>query len=383
MYIIQKLLDMCRIRDYDNETASSKNSDIIISIERHQHKSHSSTFTHDDYVRIRRYWKCIPPQFCTRNYIDATPEEYLLYGKTLLLNAYQRCAPIPNGYCCYFYEECKLSNPAGIHKDLIKQGYFTNPSVSELLWSYTVKELKPIAKSLGCKCSGLKKDIINNIIANMPLEQQQLLINNSDCYIISDKGRRFLEYNSDYVELHRNFKLMISLSELNRVRIKNGTRQPFTDSALEIISSHIEEDCIIHNFTNMIFDTSALYNILLKQSDYNRAAIAYLKFLYLKSCCSFSIDLFNNDLPIYPVDTAPIFSSYCAVEIVRLSHFINDRLIIETYNTDSLPPSLLTLQEFTNMIHDMLEQPVFDYDVYNNIIYQRLKYLAVIDYNSV
>lgn len=104
-------------------------------------------------IDIRRYWKHHPQEYLRSDLPNPTPEEYLLYGKTLMLYAYSGLHSLQDieHHPFYLSCECHISNPIELYHDMLNSGYFSLPTIYELYASYTVPKLKEIAESMGLK----------------------------------------------------------------------------------------------------------------------------------------------------------------------------------------------------------------------------------------
>ena len=132
-------------------------------------------------------------------------DEFSIYSTTLFLNAYKKGSPImdDNAYWSYFRYECGIAHPSAFHRSLIEQGYFEKPDLQEYLSSWTTDKLKVLLDSLGLKKSGRKAELISRIIDNVSDFDKSALLENIDIYVLSSKGKNFLDEHLDFVQFKR------------------------------------------------------------------------------------------------------------------------------------------------------------------------------------
>ena len=320
-------------------------------------------------INVHKFWELYPQTHNCNNSPDASPDEYLLYGKVLMLWAYKKCSSLYVNYPAYFMRECHISNPQKLRNSLIKCGYFDKPNIREIFDSYNVAKLKLIATSIGCKKSGPKAELINRIILCMSPSSISKYVEECNCYSISNKGMVFLENNYDLVELHRHADYNISLSEYCANRYVGNKKRTFEDNIFHTLSNRIFNNCSKRYYFMMKYDYKNLYHIELSEHRYDSAIDSYLRAVYLDTCCM------NEAIYCYPRQDfhyLDVFTPEICSGIVKLERFYSPTFIDNIYNDLSLPPSFLSCDEFKSAVYDMLTQISFDFEKYNNIIRERL-----------
>lgn len=329
---------------------------------------------------IKAFWKAYPQTYNGPTNPDASTSTYLLYAKTLLLWAYGKCCPVPDGYCWYFTSECHLSNPRKLHIELINDGYLGLPSAKEVLSKYKMPELKIIANSVGCRKGGKKSEIIERIISSMHDEELINLIEKSECYSLTEKGMLFLSNNYDLVELHRHQTYNISLSVFFANRIIGNKKRSFWDNAFSIISQRILYKSLNRCYYQLAQDYHSLYDIALYEGRYKDALEARLTVLYLNTCLIHEAPLYINSLcfgDYWDVidESVIVFTEYTAPDFVKLQKIYSPIYVDNIYKDYALPPSFLSVDEFKQSLSEMLCETIFDFNKYNIIIRERLKLL--------
>lgn len=324
---------------------------------------------------MHKFWELNPQTHNCNNSPDASPDEYLLYGKVLMLWAYRKCSPLYVNYPVYFMRECHISNPQKLRNSLIKHGYFDKPNIQEIFDTYNMAKLKLIATSIGCKKNGSKSELINRIILCLSPSFISKYVEECNCYSISDKGRVFLENNYDLVELHRHAGYHISLSEYCANRYVGNKKRTFENNIFCTLSTRIFNNCSKRYYYMMKYDYKNLYQIVLSEHRYDCAIDSYLRAVYLDTCCMHEATYCYTRQDFHYLN---VFTPETCSGIVELKRFYSPIIIDNIYNDLSLPPSFLSCDEFKAAVYDMLTQISFDCEKYNNIIRERLNLYSIL-----
>lgn len=323
-------------------------------------------------TNIYDFWRTKKGTYQYLSCSDAAEDDYLLYGSTLMLWAFGKCAPILDidKYPVYFMRECRISNPKKLHTSLIENGYLGFPNIYEFLQTYRMPELKIMAESIGCEKSGRKSELIKRIIDNLPFQDIENLIKQSELFSLTEKGQLFLQNNFDLVELHIHYKYNISLSEFIRNRFIGNRRRSFNDNVYNIISNRIYNNTLNQAYNLLEADYCSLYEITLSEGRYDIAIKDYITSLYLRTCCirTASYTFYAEHDFSYKI----IFTSNTATKMVELADFYSPNIIDNIYKEILFPPSFLSKEEFISAIADMISETMFDFEKYNNIIRTRL-----------
>lgn len=325
-------------------------------------------------VGIRNFWKSHPQTYQNR-FQEASIEEYLLYGKTIMLWGFTKAVPLYKNFPFYYESECHINNPKRMQSQLLQEGYIESASINEILSTYKIQELKIIAASVGCSKSGRKIELIHRILNFLDKETIDTIRHEACLYVLSNKGRIFLQANYDYIELHRHTKYNISLHEFNKNRFSGDYRRTFEDNVSTLISQRIYRNHSQYYYHMMEYDYRTMYEIAISEHLYDAAIDFYLRSLYLRSCCIRDAEYYGTNLYCIENDFSNtiIFTVHSASPFVELGQFYTSSLVDNIYADLSLPPSFLNAEEFKLMVIEMIESITFDYNKYNQIIISRLK----------
>ena len=116
-------------------------------------------------------------------------------------------------YVRYLIYECGLLNPQKYHKELIEQGYYRLADIAEILNTYKVDELKNILKDSNLKVTGKKLELINRIKEEVPEEVINKIKSYKQIYVLSEKGKKFLDENRDYIKIHTHSSWQITIDD--------------------------------------------------------------------------------------------------------------------------------------------------------------------------
>lgn len=366
-----------RLQRFQNLEVSANNAEIIPKSGNNVsciiRKDPSNNVDKVDLSFIKQFYQVHPQKYVADNF-DVPQDAYNLYGTVLMLHAYGNGSSVRNGYPVYFYRECHITDSKKFHMNLITEDYFCKPTIHQLLNSYTVAELKLIAEKVGCLKKGCKADLIDRIIESMSIEEQQQCINQSSKYVLSDKGRTFLNKHYDLVEFHRFIKYDIPFARFYVNRFPDGIRKrTFNDNVFSILSDRIYKDSLRNYYLTMEHDYYSLYEITLSEHMYGEAIKHYLHYFYLKTSCVRTAWLYSQDFYLKPdsIDEM-IFFAKIALEILKLKNFYSPTLVDNIYRDLSLPPNFLSCSELKKLIDIMLNETNFDYQKYSDLINHRI-----------
>lgn len=371
MTFMRKFLDLLNMKNWENGTYIAPKDSI---------SPKSNILKHDctkdiDFQNIQCFWKS-HPQVYRDSSEEATADEYMLYGKTLLLWLFEKASPLKTTFPVYFERECHISNPQKLQSELLHDSYIMPAPLALVLSTYKMQELKKIADNLGCAKGGKKAELINRIYENLNESMMNSIISDSNLFTLSEIGRAFLSSNYDYVELHRHWDYRISLYDYNQNRFPDNIRKrTFEDNVYTLISQRVYTNCLRRNYLLMDADYNILYKIALSEHLYDIAIKHYLRFLYLKSCCVYTAQYFSTASyhSNFIAEGQIIFTSHSASPIAELGKFYDNSYIENIYEDKSLPPSFLTKDDFIEMVKDMINETIFDYEKYNKLIIKRLQ----------
>ena len=335
-----------------------------------------------DYSLFTKFWSIIPYIDDNRKSIpEASSDEKIFYCLIIMLYNMSDCAPcsvedFDRDY--YYYCDCNVSNAHLVFEHLFNNGYFTQPTIEHVLNTYRIPELKTILRSLGCKVSGNKPDLIRQLMSALSPDDINSMIQSCDYLVVSDKGLHLLHDNFDYVELHRHYNYHISLYEFNQWRICGNKVRTFTDTCFRVLTERVRQNLSQFYYLGISFDYRSLCDIELSFSHPDIAVQDFIRYIYFLTCDIHSIQWYGNkDHLCYECSESEMleyktfFPDSLALTFSKIQNYYSPQLASSIYCTPDYPPSLLTLNEFIEFFEDLRSQVIFDKKKYNKIIASR------------
>lgn len=144
------------------------------------------------------------------------------FYKTIFLNYFKDLSsPVLNNEDYPFILKEKIKNIylPQLHKTLIKEGYFIQSPILDVLNTMKVKELKMILEYNGIKSTGRRKTNMDKL---KQLDESQIVkylpINYKQYYSLSSKGHEYIKKNYDYVQIMNYYKFKIDVNIYNTFR---------------------------------------------------------------------------------------------------------------------------------------------------------------------
>ena len=361
MKIIEKLLDALNLEKMEQRRiAKAKNSAQPNDMEL--------------LLKIKAFWETHEYSYCSPESRQANRGEIYEYALTYALSCFAKPRH-SNEMSPFHLGSIGITNWPAFFSDISQNGYIRPAAAEEVLSTYTVKELKIIADSLGIKKSGKKMDLIDEIQIFATDDMIDNITSDSDLYILADKGAEYISSREDYVLLEKHAVCDISLSEFNDHRIICGRRRNFYDTMFQALSDKAFKLNLCHCFDKLAITEMHIYNILIEEATLTEhtphidvAIRHYLEYLYLLLCFSRDASFLTNEGVFYRDASG-----------IRLPHINNNLIDFKdyfkyiNYNVifSNKPPCFLTDHEFITMVEEFLNTPIFDYDKWNLILQNR------------
>lgn len=360
MNIVEKLLDALNLEKMEQRRIA---------------KAQSSVYSDNMALlpKIKVFWETHECSYYTPEDRRLSRDEIHEYALAYALSCFAK--PQHSDKMSSFHlERTGITNWPAFFKDILRKNYIRPADAGEVLSTYTVKELKIIADSLGIKKSGKKMDLIDGIIFSATDDMIDNITANSDLYILTDKGADYISSREDYVLLERHSAFNVSLSEFNKHRILCGRRRNFYDTMFQTLSEKAFILQCHQNFSALAITKLHIFDIMLEEyssTDHSVhidvALSYYLEYLYLQLC-------FPE--PSKRATEGIMLNGISAIQVPKLSARIikfKDYFKSINYNVifSNKPPCFLTDSEFIVLIDEFLNTPIFDYDKWNLLLQNR------------
>lgn len=286
-----------------------------------------------------------------------------------------------DGYSLYFKGRYGIANISTLHQWLYQEGYFRDANLHEALSLYKLPELKTILESLGLKKTGKKADLIDRIIQAADEGDKERIINQCKHLFPTDKGRRFLQENEDYVMYHRK-SYAVTFDEFNRHRILQGRKRLFHDTIFQALTELASAYQFKQYFSRLEMIYHNLSEVLYDEGKYELSLRYALLRLYCSTNLASHAALFNADLVKFGGIRKQIehikacndaFNRYTLDRIIELKPYYNDSEPDIIYGLHILPYTIFGKEDFSCAMRDLLYGDCFDADRYTDRICENYK----------
>lgn len=241
------------IETIDNVTISISNQSSSV----HDEKSYSSIFTE-------------PSSRARSNNKD--------YIKAMLLNRFKKPGPIlmsNSQYPFWFVEQLGINDIGQRYQNYLNEGYLEKAADKDILMKLLKKDLEDISMTLNLPKTGNKIDLVNRIISiNNYTDTTKFYTGTSEEFILSDKGKTWLDFNRDILSLSTNYRINVDdYMDIRNSFISNGVKPDFNQIALIFYQKEVKLNFDKQKFWEiplMLRDMSAMYLMnddLMKQLD--------------------------------------------------------------------------------------------------------------------
>ena len=209
------------------------------------------------------------------------------YAKTIFLWALNKITTVKNNdeYVRYFLYELGITNPSSYHNQLIAEGYFEMASLSDMLNTLKVAELKQILADVGESATGKKDALIEKVAACISDEKMRQLFP-APHFVLSEKGSAFIAEHNDYVLIHQHKNWGINWKDYDS-RKKPG--YSFFDIVWGILNERVLTDT--HSFGRNTY--LCMYQLLKEEGRKANALEMLLQVLHVDCSGSLGMDCYS------------------------------------------------------------------------------------------
>lgn len=325
-------------------------------------------------ITIKRYWISCKPDHRLRNYREPSYDEMAEFAKADVLSCFEK--PRNNESLSDFHlGKIGVTNWYNFFDVLFYSGYLRKATISESLNSCTLKELKILADSIGVKKSGKKSDLVERICAVFSENDLNKIIP-EDLFIISEKGKEYLNAQEDLVLLSTHAIFDVSLSEFNDKRFIGNRKRNFYDTMFQVLNEQKYFYEINKNYLALTVVCFRIYDIMVEEFECTEHNVPidilltnYIEYLYLCTCLPSEARNLVEDISVYDVShiSLPTIKTNLA-KFQDYKSLINFNVIFA-----NKPPSFMTKKEFINMINEIFDTPLFDCSKWNKILQNNFK----------
>ncbi len=286
-----------------------------------------------------------------------------LQSISVFLNWAQKGYPIGNldSYPIYMKYELNIIDPSQFHIDMISDGYLEKPNFDTLFTYFKVPELKQILNDNNLPKSGNKATLIERILNNVSNDSLKKIQNNFTGYVLSEKGKEFINRHYDFIEMHKSSKWMISLDEYISKKNQLKFNASFNDIAWGIFNDRNIQYVSEKHWglaRNNILNMSEL---LVKENKLKDALYFLLAVLY------YDLSGLGNNNILYEFKNIT-YAPGIIDRILKLKEFYSDDLIDSCAFLNQLPFSYFSIDTFKLIVNDLIENDEINLNDYKKYI---------------
>lgn len=144
----------------------------------------------------------------------------------------------PYYYPQYFKFKYGINDPLRFHSILINRGLLVKPAPEDCLSSMKVSELKDLCTKFSLPTKGKKAELIDTLLQGLSQEEKNIIVSESDMYVLSSDASKYIDQYSDYIELHK-CQFQISLDEYEKAKQELPFKGSFLDVCWAIFNERI------------------------------------------------------------------------------------------------------------------------------------------------
>lgn len=287
-------------------------------------------------------------------------------------------------YPKYMLYQLGITNPKKYHEAMIKDGYFETASISEVLSSFRVSELKEILEKNNLQKSGKKIDLIQRIVDNCSQELIDTILSKNKCFTLSKKGTDFIFQHEDYIKLFKHPSWQVSVEEYKQAKAKLSTSN-FNDIIWHIFNDRLLNTNICY-LRNIYFN---MYELLLEEDKKEQATYFLLIVFYddlsgIENYRTIKLYLENKNSRYNFYSKKDLINEGVRVtfapdiidRLVSLEEYYKEEMVSKIFNTYKLPINCCTCELFKNIMNDLYNQPSLDQEYYKKEINKNyIKYI--------
>lgn len=264
-------------------------------------------------------------------------------------------------YPSYMKYELNITNPSQFHTEMINKGYLEKPNLDSLFIHFKVPELKQILSEHNLPKTGNKASLIERILNNISDTSLKEIQNHFTGYVLSEKGKNFINKNYDFIKMHKNSKWMISLDEYIDKKNELKFNASFYDIAWGIFNDRNIQYVSEQNWglvRNNILDMS---EILSQENKHKQSLSFLLSVLYYDLS-----GLGNGNIldEFKYIDLAPGIID----RILKSKDFYSNDLINNCPFLNQLPFSYFSIDTFKILVADLIENGDINLNNYKKYI---------------
>lgn len=300
------------------------------------------------------------------------------YAITLVLWGYDKPRELikNNSMPVYYTYECEITDVELLQREMIEHGLLKHPDDDEMLLLLKVNQLKDILRENDLSTSGKKDELITRILnSNINID---IYSNKDNYYIISEAGQAFYDRNSDFVELHRNWKYRISPLEYYEMR-KRLTEKNKTSNYRDIVWGIFQKRLIGYinrkDYSNLYYNYENMADFSFNKGKFNVAVQFYVKCVIYELCgvnyyqeyTFYKSNLYLKDELIERIKEGMIHCNSIK-SLVKCKDYFSKDMVEREYSHLEMNFKLCSLEFIEKIIDEAMNDSMFNIDDYTELI---------------
>lgn len=200
-------------------------------------------------------------------------------------------------------------------------------------------------------------------------------------------GKKFLEENQNFVEIHRHHEYQITLEDYYKATKNDNYKRKFNDIAWGIFN----ERTLIYEknkeYIHLRFNYFYMASLLVSEEKYEQALRLYLKCLIFdlsglesyEEIKKYKEGWFDKKELINRLNIL-WFHKGSIESVLSLKEYYSEKMLYDVYNETYIPFNVSTVEFISKLLNDAFNTAVFDYDKYKKelILNKKKKYLEMI-----
>lgn len=288
-------------------------------------------------------------------------------------------------YVKYLTYEFNIVNPMKFHQLMIDDGYLQKADIYRTLNTFFVPELKEMCIELNIPKNGRKAEIIERIVTNASESFKDNVINSKLLYVLSPKGKAFVEKNYQYIYLHKHGSWCIPVEEF-KIKEQENPNIHYKEIIFKILNDRLNANiCNALQNNQAITEYFSIYQFLKEE---NQSYTKYLaNYIYSTFNSNWFIHTAISELEYSNKTKQEIIQEYLPSQIITKNNMnlLTDLVNNLDSNTLNDIPNLkfrypiVPPKMFSQILYEIKENVLFDSqswnDLYNNRVIEIIKSL--------
>lgn len=283
------------------------------------------------------------------------------YTNTIFLTMFEHGKELyttPDGYPRWLSYELNIKNPISKHKEMIEKGLLEIENYELALSHLRVSDLKSILTEYSITPKGKKQNLIELVKQN--IEENKISDRLVYKYVLSEKGKEYINKHKAYVEIRKLKRYQISAAEFNKMKSKYPPYLSVRDIAWGILNNRYNFNYINKKFGLARNELLYCAYFLEDEQKLTDSLKYYIWVLY------YDVSGNHNGSSIDSYDEI-ILASGIIEKLQKYKEYYNDNMVENCYKNIILPNIYLTQNQFIKLLQLIFDNNYSQKLVENNL----------------